>query len=117
VEINSVRYEAEKRGGESMGWPVDEGKQRRREAARLHALRRAARGHDTAVAALLGAGGGRRGTGGLDRAEKAAVSGSWAGLGCWVKRLLGAKMREKRKRAVEWNFEFIQRLGIQMMEI
>jgi hypothetical protein len=43
VEINSVRYKAEKRGEESMGWPVDEGKWRRREAARLHALRRAVR--------------------------------------------------------------------------
>jgi hypothetical protein len=30
VEINSVCYKAEKRGGESMGWPVDEGKQRQR---------------------------------------------------------------------------------------
>jgi hypothetical protein len=37
---------------------LGEGKRRRREAARLHALRRAARGHGTAVA-LLGAGGGR----------------------------------------------------------
>jgi hypothetical protein len=43
VEINSVRYKAEKRGEESTGWPVDEGKWRRREAARLHALRRAVR--------------------------------------------------------------------------
>jgi hypothetical protein len=32
MEINSVRYEAKKRGGESTGWPVDEGKWRRREA-------------------------------------------------------------------------------------
>jgi hypothetical protein len=49
VEINSIHYEAEKRGGESMGWPIDEGKWRRCEAARLHALRRAAQGHGTAA--------------------------------------------------------------------
>jgi hypothetical protein len=48
-----------------------------------------------AAVALLGASGGRRGTGGLDWAEKAAVSGSWAGLGCWPKNLFQAKMREK----------------------
>jgi hypothetical protein len=62
VEINSIRYEAEKRGGESTGWPVDEGKWWRHEAAWLHALRRAAQGHGT-VAVLLGARGGRQGTG------------------------------------------------------
>jgi hypothetical protein len=71
VEINSIRYEAEKRGGESTGWPVDEGKWWRHEAAWLHVLRRAAQGHGT-VAVLLGAGGGRQGTGRLDRAKKAA---------------------------------------------
>jgi hypothetical protein len=47
VEINSIRYKAEKRGGESTGWPVGEGKWRRHEAAWLHVLRRAARGHGT----------------------------------------------------------------------
>jgi hypothetical protein len=36
VDINSVHYEAKKRGGESTGWPVDEGKQRQREAAWGH---------------------------------------------------------------------------------
>jgi hypothetical protein len=58
VEINSVHYEAEKKGGESTGCPVDEGKWRRHEAARLHVLRRVARGHGTEAAALLGARGG-----------------------------------------------------------
>jgi hypothetical protein len=71
VEINFIRYEAKKRGGELTGWPVDEGKWRRREVGRLHALRRAAWGHGT-TAALSGAGGGRRGSGRPDRAEKAA---------------------------------------------
>jgi hypothetical protein len=52
VEINSVRYEAKKRRGELTGWLVDEGKQSRCEAARLHALRRAARGHGTAAVRL-----------------------------------------------------------------
>jgi hypothetical protein len=33
VEINSIRYKAEKRGGELTGWLIDEGKLRRREAA------------------------------------------------------------------------------------
>jgi hypothetical protein len=58
VEINSVHYEAEKKGGESTGCPVDEGKWRRHEAARLHVLRRVARGHGTEAATLLGARGG-----------------------------------------------------------
>jgi hypothetical protein len=47
VGINFVRHEAKKRGGELMGSPVDEGKWRRHEAAQLHVLRRAARGHGT----------------------------------------------------------------------
>jgi hypothetical protein len=39
VEIDSIHYKAEKRGGESMGWLVDEGKRRRREARRLGSTR------------------------------------------------------------------------------
>jgi hypothetical protein len=50
VEINSIRYKAEKRGGELTGWLVDEGKLRRREAAQLHALRRAVQWHGTVAA-------------------------------------------------------------------
>jgi hypothetical protein len=50
VEINSIRYKAEKWGGESTRWPVDEGKWRRHEEAHLHTPRRAARGHDTVTA-------------------------------------------------------------------
>jgi hypothetical protein len=49
VEIDSIHYKAEKMGGESMGWLVDEGKRRRRKAARLHALRRVAWGHGMAA--------------------------------------------------------------------
>jgi hypothetical protein len=52
VEINFVHYKAEKMGGESTGWLVDEGKQRSCEAARLHSLRRVVRGHGTVVARL-----------------------------------------------------------------
>jgi hypothetical protein len=52
VEINLICYKAEKRGGESTGWPVDEGKWRRREEARLHALWWAVRGHGTAAVRL-----------------------------------------------------------------
>jgi hypothetical protein len=50
LEIDSICYEAKKWGGESTGLPVDEGKWRGREAARLHALRRVARGHVMAAA-------------------------------------------------------------------
>jgi hypothetical protein len=64
----------------------------RSEVARLHALRRAARGHGMVAAALLGAGGGKRCTGGPDRVERPSGVGRFQGKGARATRRMQAEM-------------------------